>query len=139
MFTDIGKCRFLFFFFGDVLLVGFHHLSQTFTEFRGQAAESLQEVDLIVTDSATCVRTYESYQYPIREDIMFCAGHKEGGKDSCQGKKIKRIIKGVSTRKQKIIVFVHRFSMYFLRRRSRLIYKKIDFTSIRVTFTNCKK
>nr|CAB3266608.1 SCO-spondin-like [Phallusia mammillata] len=54
-------------------------------EYRGKAAESLQEVDLPVVSSSTCSPVYAKTQYPVDENIMFCAGHKSGGKDACQG------------------------------------------------------
>ena len=54
--------------------------------FRGSVSDALLEVDLLVVDSQTCINTYKDSSYPIDEDLMFCAGRIEGGKDSCQGK-----------------------------------------------------
>ena len=62
-----------------------------FEAFRGSVAESLQEVDLLVVDTETCKRVYKDSRFPINEDLMFCAGHVEGGKDSCQGAETEKI------------------------------------------------
>jgi len=41
---------------------------------------------LLIVDQETCKRSYADSSFPIQEDIMFCAGHVEGGRDSCQGR-----------------------------------------------------
>lgn len=50
----------------------------------GPAPDLLYEVEVPTVDDATCKQTYADKGETITEN-MFCAGYKEGGKDSCQG------------------------------------------------------
>ena len=56
-----------------------------FAAHRGQAADELQQVHVPIRTDEECKEAYENHKYKINEDIMFCAGYKEGGRDTCQG------------------------------------------------------
>ncbi|KRX80850.1 Plasminogen -like protein [Trichinella sp. T6] len=45
----------------------------------------LQQVDVTIIEAKKCKSMYHSLFGPINTDLMFCAGHEGGGKDSCQG------------------------------------------------------
>ncbi|KRX15799.1 Plasminogen -like protein, partial [Trichinella nelsoni] len=45
----------------------------------------LQQVDVTIIEAKKCQSMYDSLFGPINTDLMFCAGHESGGKDSCQG------------------------------------------------------
>lgn len=45
----------------------------------GELSSQLQAVDVPIINLRTCKRYYEDFT-----DSMFCAGYKEGGRDSCQ-------------------------------------------------------
>merc|ERR1719427_2091591 len=55
-----------------------------FTDDEGETKE-LQQVDLPITTDEECKEAYKKYKHPVNESLMFCAGYKEGGKDSCDG------------------------------------------------------
>ncbi|KRY06242.1 Trypsin eta, partial [Trichinella britovi] len=44
----------------------------------------LQQVDVTIIEAKKCKSMYHSLFGPINTDLMFCAGHEGGGKDSCQ-------------------------------------------------------
>ena len=48
----------------------------------------LQEVDVPIISNDECRKRLQEANFPqfskIPDDIMFCAGYKEGGKDACQ-------------------------------------------------------
>ncbi|KAL1244987.1 Plasminogen [Trichinella spiralis] len=45
----------------------------------------LQQVDVTIIEAKKCQSMYHSLFGTINTDLMFCAGHESGGKDSCQG------------------------------------------------------
>ncbi|KRY60179.1 Plasminogen [Trichinella britovi] len=47
----------------------------------------LQQVDVTIIEAKKCKSMYHSLFGPINTDLMFCAGHEGGGKDSCQLKR----------------------------------------------------
>ena len=51
----------------------------------GYSPSILNEVDVFAISGAKCNSEPYNYDGAVQDDIMFCAGVPEGGKDSCQG------------------------------------------------------
>ncbi|KRZ12546.1 Plasminogen -like protein [Trichinella zimbabwensis] len=45
----------------------------------------LQQVDVTIIEAKKCKSMYHSLYGTVNTNLMFCAGHESGGKDSCQG------------------------------------------------------